>query len=223
MSELTFDLADCLARARLRDQDAAKSLVEYLAPFVTNIVRRKLPRGAAEEDLVQEIFSKMFQKLDQYRGEVPLNHWVSKIAVNHSLNAIRWRAARPEWRMADLPEDQEAALESNFTDHEQSEPGDAMASRELVERMLETLNPRDRSLIRMLDIEGLSPAEVRSLTGFSEAYIRLRAFRARRKLNKLFRQTEDDCPGTKAKNSKPSGETDSIFYARSRPMQRTFS
>ncbi|HVV73852.1 MAG TPA: sigma factor, partial [Verrucomicrobiae bacterium] len=79
MSELAFNLTDCIARARQRDQDAARSLVEYLSPFVTRIVRRKLPRGAAEEDLVQEIFSKMFEKLDQYRGEVPLNHWVSRI------------------------------------------------------------------------------------------------------------------------------------------------
>ncbi|MGH7972788.1 MAG: RNA polymerase sigma factor, partial [Limisphaerales bacterium] len=173
----------------LHDQDAARSLVEYLSPFVTSIVRRKLPRGAAEEDLVQEIFSKMFEKLDQYRGEVPLNRWVSRIAVNHSLNAIRWQAARPEWRMSDLPEEQEAALEGNFTDQDQFEPGNAMASRELVDRMLERLNPKDRSLIRMLDIEGLSLTEVSQATGFSEAYIRLRAFRARRKLNKLFRQS----------------------------------
>src|SRR5215469_4086573 len=111
MTHPDFDLADCVARVRLEDQDAARSLVEYLYPFVISIVRRKLPRRAAEEDLVQEIFLKMFEKLHQYRGEVPLHHWVSRIAANHSLNAIRSERSRPEWRMADLSEEQEAALE----------------------------------------------------------------------------------------------------------------
>src|SRR5579862_6683215 len=111
MRTLDFDVDDCLARVRLRDQEAARSLVEYLYPLVSGIVRRKLPRGAAEEDLMQEIFLKMFEKLDQYRGEVPLNHWVSRIAVNRCLNAIRSQRSRPEWRMADLSEDQQEALE----------------------------------------------------------------------------------------------------------------
>ena len=70
MNDLEFDIADCIARVRLGDQEAARVLVENLSPFVTGIVRRKLPRGAAEEDLVQEIFSKVFEKLGQYRGEV---------------------------------------------------------------------------------------------------------------------------------------------------------
>src|SRR5690349_12913450 len=107
MSDSEFDLEACVAQARLRDQEAARLLVENLSPFVTGIVRRKLPRGAAEEDLVQEIFSKVFEKLHQYRGDVPFIHWVSRIAVNHSLNALRSQKARPEWRMADLPEEQE--------------------------------------------------------------------------------------------------------------------
>lgn len=186
MKEMDFDVADCLARVRLRDQDAARLLVEYLAPFVSGIVRRKLPRGAAEEDLVQEIFTKMFEKLDQYRGEVPLNHWVSRIAVNHSLNAIRSQRARPEWRMADLPEEQQTALEGRSLAAEPPPPGQALASWEVVEKILRTLGPEDALLIRLLDIEGLSVAEVRQATGRAAAYIRVRAFRARQKLNRRF-------------------------------------
>src|SRR5262249_14671866 len=135
---------------------------------------------------VQEIFSKVFEKLDQYRGEVPFINWVSRIAVNHSLNAIRWQKARPEWRMADLPEEQEAALEKRWMDTRQPQPGHAMASQEWVDKILATLAPEDCLLIRMLDVEEHSIAEVQQTTGWSAAYIRLRAFRARRKLNKRF-------------------------------------
>lgn len=185
MKDFDFDIVDCVARARSHDQDAARSLVEYLSPFVRRIVRRKLPRGAAEEDLVQEIFLKMFEKLDQYRGEAPLNHWVSRIAVNHSLNVIRSQRARPEWRMADLPEEQEAALEGRHT-VEPTQPGHALASQELVEKILATLSPEDRVIIRMLDIDDSSVAEVEQATGRPAAYIRVRAFRARQKLSRRF-------------------------------------
>ena len=116
-NDLELDVADCLARVRGQDQDAARSLVEYLYPMVTRIVRANLPRRGAEEELAQDIFVKMFQKLDQFRGEVPFEHWVSRIAVNHCLNAIRAQKNRPEWRMADLSEDQAAALEAATADH----------------------------------------------------------------------------------------------------------
>ena len=194
MNALDFDVADCVARVRLRNQDAAWSLVEYLSPLVRSIVRRRLPCGAAEEDLVQEIFSKMFQKLDQYKGEVPFAHWLSRIAVNHSLNAIRSHRARPELRMADLPREQEAALEQAWIAGNQSGPGHAMASRELVEKLLGTLRPQDCRLIRMLDIEGFSIAEVRDATGWSAACVRLRAFRARQRLYKRFAQLNQEGP-----------------------------
>lgn len=170
----------------MQDQDAARSLVEYLRPIVIRIVRRKLPRGAAEEDLAQEIFLKIFEKLDQYRGEVPLQHWVARIAVDHCLNAIRFQRARPEWRMADLSEEQEAALEPKSMATEHSHPAYALGSREFVERILQSLGPEDREIIRMLDLEGLALADVQQATGRSAASLRVRAFRARRKLNKRF-------------------------------------
>jgi RNA polymerase sigma-70 factor (ECF subfamily) len=209
MNDLHLDVADCVARVRMRDQDAARLLVKYLYPFVTSIVRRRLPRGAAEEDLVQEIFLKVFEKLDQYRGVVPLNHWVSRIAVNHCLNAIRSQSARPEWRMADLSEEHEAALDPESTAAEQSHPACDMASRELVEKILQTLSPQDCVIIRMLDLEELSVGDVQRATGRSAAYIRMRAFRARQRLNKRFGRLKegrrivwDGCP-TGVLNARP--------------------
>jgi RNA polymerase sigma factor (sigma-70 family) len=187
--QLDLDVADCLARVRGQDQVAARSLVEHLYPTVIRIVRANLPRRAAEEELAQDIFVKMFQKLDQFRGDVPLEHWVSRIAVNHCLNAIRAQKSRPEWRMSDLSEEQAAALEAATADHSHDpDPALQTGARELVDRLLEALSPQDRLLIRMLEIEDLSVDEVRQRTGWSATLIRVRAFRARQKLNKRFRR-----------------------------------
>ncbi len=188
MSDIAFDEASCLARVSDQDQDAARSLVEHLYPTVIKIVRRNLPRRADEEDLVQEVFVKMFEKLDQYRAEVPLGHWISRIAVNHCLNAIRAQKSRPEWRMGDLSEDQESALAATATSADADpHPSLLIGAREIVELLLQALSPEDQVLIRLLEIDGLSVAEVREATGWSAPYIRLRSFRARGKLNKRFR------------------------------------
>lgn len=182
-----LNVADCLVRMREHDQEAARSLVEYLYPTVIRIVRNNLPRRAAEEDLAQEIFLKMFEKLEQYEGEVPLEHWVSRIAVNHCLNAIRSQKVRPEWRMADLSEEQAAALDAVTSSTSDAPPAAPLTgARELVEMLLATLGPEDRLVMQMLEIEELPIEEVQKATGWSATYIRVRAFRARRRLNKRF-------------------------------------
>ena len=186
MEKASFNVADCLAKVRSGDEREARALVEYLFPKVIGIVRHNLPRRGAEEELAQDVFLKMFSKLEQYRGDVPLEHWVSRIATNHCLNAIRAQQSRPEWRMVDLSEEYQHALEAVASPTGESHPADAIAARELVEILLECLHPKDRVIIRMLEMEERSYEEVRQATGWAIPLIRLRAFRARRKLNKRY-------------------------------------
>ena len=61
------DLTALLAQVRERDEAAARALVEALYPQVIRIVRGHLPRRVAVEDLAQEVFVKLFSRLDQYR------------------------------------------------------------------------------------------------------------------------------------------------------------
>src|SRR5437870_1190445 len=81
--------ASALVEAALQhDDEAARALVRQLYPLVAKVVRAHRPRRTAEEDLCQMIFIKVFQKLSQFSGKVPLEHWVSRIAVNTCLNQI---------------------------------------------------------------------------------------------------------------------------------------
>jgi RNA polymerase sigma-70 factor (ECF subfamily) len=90
--------------------------------------------------------------------------------------------------MADLSEEQAAALElATVTPGHDPDPVQLIGARELVEILLAALSPEDRLLIRMLEIEELSVDEVQKRTGWSATLIRVRAFRARRKMNRRFR------------------------------------
>src|SRR5437016_9340589 len=98
--------ASALVKAALQhDDEAARALVRQLYPLVSKLVRAHRPRRAAEEDLSQMIFIKVFQKLSQFSGKVPLEHWVSRIAVNTCLNQIASEKVRPELRQADLSDE----------------------------------------------------------------------------------------------------------------------
>lgn len=190
MVDEPFDFAGCLERVRARDQAASRQLVEQLYPQVIRIVRSHLPRRVAEEDLAQEIFLKMFTRLDQYQGAVPFPHWISRIAVTTCIDQLRAQKRRPEFRWADLPEEQADVLDQVLTDQRDTTPGDALAARELVNKLLDQLKPEDQMVIRLLDLEQKSLAEISKLTGWNQTLVKVRAFRARRKLQKLFKELQ---------------------------------
>jgi RNA polymerase sigma factor (sigma-70 family) len=189
-NEETFDLPGCLARVRQSDQAAARELVEHLYPMVIRIVRARLPRRVAEEDLAQEIFLKMFTRIEQYQGSVPFTHWVSRIAVTTCIDHLRAQKRRPEFRWADLSENEADVLDAVLTNDGDVEAGDAMAAHELVHKLLGQLKPDDRLVLQLLDLEQKTLAEVSELTGWNITLIKVRAFRARRKLPKLFAELQ---------------------------------
>jgi RNA polymerase sigma-70 factor (ECF subfamily) len=179
--------AGALVEAALQhDDEAARELVRQLYPLVAKVVRAHRPRRTAEEDLCQMIFIKVFQKLSQFSGKVPLEHWVSRIAVNTCLNQIESEKVRPELRQADLSEEERAVMENLAATSEELGPDKSFAARELVEHLLAGLKPVERLVIDLLYLQGRSVAEIKAITGWSEALVKVRAFRARQKMKQQF-------------------------------------
>src|SRR5438552_4590165 len=177
-----LDPAELVQAALRHDDEAARELVRRLYPLVAKMVRSHRPRRTSEEDLCQMIFIKVFQKLSQFSGKVPLEHWVSRIAVNTCLNQIESEKVRPEVRHADLSAEEQAVIENLATSSEELAPDQRFASRELVEHLLAALKPVERLAIDLLYLQGRSVDEIRKITGWSAALIKVRAFRARQKM-----------------------------------------
>ena len=176
-----------LVQAALADNDdAARELVRHLYPLVLKIVRAHRPRRTSEEDLCQMIFIKMFRNLADFSGKVPLEHWVSRIAVNTCLNQIASEKVRPEIRHADLTEEESAVIEQLATSSGDLNPEKQFAARQLVEHLLEGLKPAERLVIDLLYLKGNSVEEIRKVTGWSAPLVKVRAFRARQKMKQLF-------------------------------------
>ena len=179
---------DVLTRVRAGSETAARDLVDRLYPHVIRIVRSHLPRAADEEDLSQEIFMKIFSRLDRFRGEVPLPHWVARIAVNTCYDRLRRQKVRPELRFADLSEDEADFLQATMTaETEESAPREGAG---MVEKLLATLNATEQTVLRLLDLDQKSVKEICDLTGWGASKIKVTAMRARRKLAETLRKLE---------------------------------
>ena len=177
--------ASALVKAALQnDDEAARALVQRLYPLVVRIVRSHRSRRTSEEDLCQMIFIKVFQKLSQFSGNVPLEHWVSRVAVNTCLNQIESEKVRPEVRHADLTIEEQAVVESMASSSEELAPDQRLASRQLVDHLLAALKPVERLAVDLLYLQGRSVEEICKLTGWSTALVKVRAFRARQKMKK---------------------------------------
>jgi RNA polymerase sigma-70 factor (ECF subfamily) len=138
------------------------------------------------------IFIRVFQRLPQFSGKVPVEHWVSRIAVNTCLNQIEAEKVRPEVRHADLTEEEQAVVQSLATSPDELAPDRRFASRQLVEHLLAALKPVERLVVDLLYLQGRSIEEIHKMTGWSATLVKVRAFRARQKMKALLAKIREN-------------------------------
>lgn len=183
-----------LERVRRQDAAAEHEMVEMLYPLVVRIVRAHRPSRMPEEDLCQEVFLRILTSLNQFQGKVPFEHWVSRLAVNTCIDHLRRQHCRPELRWADLGPNEIEALDWLAASEPEPSSESSLAARELVDRLLETLDPKDRLLIRWLELEDQTVREISERTGWSPTLVKVRAFRARHRLRRALERLRKESP-----------------------------
>ncbi len=175
--------ADRLLAGRILagEEDAFAELVGRTHRHVARIAGRFFRRREIVEEVVQEVYVKAFVGMSGYRAIVPFEHWLARVAVNACYDQLRRRRARPELSLADVTEDQ-----GEFFERLVGADDDGFWRREearlTAERLLAALAPPERLVLTLLVLEELSVRDVAELTGWSSANVKVRAFRARRKL-----------------------------------------
>ncbi|MEZ5328650.1 MAG: RNA polymerase sigma factor [Verrucomicrobiales bacterium] len=194
MDDENSRLKTLIQRVISRDQDAAKEFIDLLYPQVARIVRSNLPSATDVEDLTQEVFMKVFAKIDQCREVQEVSHWVARIAVNTCYDRLRAQRVRRELRYSDLSLAQVEFLENTLIDTsttmESPAGGTRGIAKELIDQLIATLKPNEQLVIRMLDLEQQSVAEISEITGWGASKIKVTAMRARQKLRKQLKLLE---------------------------------
>lgn len=176
--------ASLLQEAAGGDPAAFDLLVGRWKNRVFRLALRFFRRPEDAEDVVQEVFLKVYRTAAKYRSGAPFEHWLLRIATNACVDRLRERRRRPEQVLSSFTPDAGAwldrALGGAALEAHQSE-----AARSLAHGLLAALPPRDRMVLVLMDLEGLSARETAAATGSTRAAVKVRALRARRALRRL--------------------------------------
>ncbi len=171
------------------DYDAFEQLVARHRRRVFGIAHKFFRNPEAAEDIAQETFTKAYFSLASYRQGASFEHWLARITVNNCYDELRRRRKRGESCLADVTDDQAAWLEHklagvSFNQHNGERQQDCAA--ELAERLLSQLTPEARMTLVLLHAEEYSVREIAQMMGWSEAKVKIRAFRARHEMRRAL-------------------------------------
>jgi RNA polymerase sigma-70 factor (ECF subfamily) len=138
------------------------------------------------EEAAQEVFLKAYTQLGSFEGRGSIEGWLTRIATNTCLNMVRSSKRRPEFTVSDLTADEQNWLEQQPDGLEQPSVENSLVAADLADRLLGVLPPEDQQALLMIDGEDASIKEVAEATGWSESKVKVRAFRARRKLREAM-------------------------------------
>jgi RNA polymerase sigma-70 factor (ECF subfamily) len=187
LPEVPASVQACVDGVRRGESAAAEALVRRFEPQVRRLVRAHRPRAVPEDDLVQDVFLAVFTRLDRYqeRDGVPFEHWLSRLTINLCRDALRAERRR---RPAPLLSAQARDWISSLVADPAPPVDEMLGARAAVEALLSELPPDDRLLLTLLSIEERSLEEVAALTGRNRTVLKVRAFRARRRLQDAARR-----------------------------------
>ena len=194
-------MADCARMERTDDELIAavlkgdpasfEPLVAKYSPRIFGTARRYARRESEIEDIVQEVWSKAFQKLSSFRGEAPFEHWLMRLAVRTCYDFLRAHQRSRERSFSELSDAEDQWMD-RFCVAPEDASEDADAARQLVGRVLDMLSPAARLIITLLEIEDRSVKEISQLTGWSLPLVKVRAFRARAEMRKCLQRITRD-------------------------------
>jgi RNA polymerase sigma-70 factor (ECF subfamily) len=185
------DDQDITQRVLEGEVDAFALLMERYQGYVLAIVKRHAPANQVEE-LAQEIFIKAFRSLAGWRRTGPFRSWLSVIAVRTCYDYWRKHYRYREIPMSSLSEAHREWLDRILSDVSVTSWEDVSRrreAREILDWGLNQLSAADRMVLELVYLEGESVKEAARLLGWSVANVKVRAFRARRKINKLLLQS----------------------------------
>lgn len=177
-AKVTGDRSDSLLidQARQGDAEAFRALVERYEDAVAAVVIGMLGPGDEADDVGQETFIRFYRSLDQFRGDASVKTYISRIAMNLSLNALKRRKrTRSRWlALDDQPEPRDDRTPE--VGHERRERIRA------VRGAIDDLSEKHRPVVVLRMVEGYSTRETAEILGVTEGTVLSRLARALQRL-----------------------------------------
>lgn len=148
--------AAVLARARCGDMRAFAAIYRLYGRACYNLALRILGQPAAAEDMVQDVFVRLIERIGSYRGDAPFGAWLKRMTSNAVIDQLRHRRYREVG-------DEDSVAAAATTEIKPDATIDAWA-------LLQRLSPRSRAIVVLSQWEGYTHQELAQRFGQSESW-----------------------------------------------------
>lgn len=182
------------------NEDSFRLLLLRYQNQIYGYVCRLIDDPVEAEDLTQDIFTKVFRKIDSFREDSSFKTWLYRIAANEASNRRRW-FSRHRWREVreSMDGSDPNSVAARLADPRRSpfERVESHQQRAIIESALKTLPPRNREAVVLRDISGLTYNEIAEALGLPLGTVKSRILRGREALrNALLRSAPSVVPQT---------------------------
>lgn len=185
------------------DANAFEELVLKYEKTVYNLALRMVGDRDDAFDMTQEAFIKAYGSLSSFRGDSKFSVWIYRITTNVCLDFLRSKSRKQQVSLTVSDDDEDAQLD--IPDPEQQLI--KKISMQSVEEGLKTLPDKQRQILVMRELCGMSYAEIGKALSLEEGTVKSRIFRARKRLCTFLLDSGNIPESIASKGMKGGGKT----------------
>lgn len=165
------------------DMQAFRLLIKQNERLVSHMIGRLVKREEEREELCQDVFLKVHQKLGEFSFQSKLSTWIATIAYRHAVNHLR----KQKMLYSDIPD------EERFTKQfiEEGNPETVTEEQDMdafVLKLIEELPPQYKTVLTLFHVEGMTYPEICQVTNMPEGTVKNYLFRARNLLKEKVKK-----------------------------------
>jgi RNA polymerase sigma-70 factor (ECF subfamily) len=178
-------------RARQGDAAAFEALVAHYQQRVFGLAWRLTYDAELARDITQDVFLRLYERLDRYDPSRPFGPWFMTLATNYALNARAKARTRATLSLDAPPPGQDAAPAR--ADEQARPAGDAVAddeARALIRRTIQELPEKYAGVVVLHYFQGLGVKAIAERLAMPEGTVKIRLYRARNVLREKLQRFE---------------------------------
>ena len=166
------------------DMQAFRLLIKKHERLVGHMIGRLIKKQEEREELCQDVFLRVHDKLSEFSFQSKLSTWIATIAYRHALNHLR----KQKMMFSDIPE--EESFTSRFIEEEN--PETLTEDKDLdgyVMKLVNDLPAQYKVILTLYHVDSMSYPEICEITGLPEGTVKSYLFRARNLLKEKLKKT----------------------------------
>lgn len=182
-----------IEQAQQGDQKAFESLVHRHQRRVLSLIGHTIRQPNDVEDLAQQVFLKVYLALSKFDFRAEFSTWLYRITVNECYDYMRRMRALKSYGGNEIQVGELAELDrlSAGKASRAENPAKRAELRQTVELLFRRLSEEDQMLLTLRELEGYSMKEIATVMKLKENTVKVRLFRARKRLQDLYRRLMD--------------------------------